>query len=676
MNDLSLRPIGSQQRVADCRTLYALYQGRHHHDIQAGMRALGHERWNRRCLYASRDRSGRRIPGWPERFGFKSEPPASAGGLTPASEQAQGKTVSPTPQPKPPANFRSWLLSVSPEYKWNWKYQQHIIEKLKLVYEGKLKRLMIFVPPRHGKSELVTVRFAAWCLRNKPKMNIIIGSYNQKLANRFSRKIRNITAHAAAIGSMSSADGQSVPPAIAGGLSDDAADAVPRGKRRAVADADTPTAASATPEAVPRMRRIQTDAEWETAEGGGVRAVGVGAGITGFGADLIIIDDPVKSRAEAESQTIRDNLGHWFNDDLYTRLEPGGSIILIQTRWHEDDLAGRLLREMAEDHEAEQWEVIEFPALAEPKPEPPATAGGLTTDADNVGEEILPEPKPHLYYTIRGRCIPIRTIGNPTSAAEFPAGPQKITGGFGPNTGGSAETSPQPKASEDWRDELGRALGEPLCPQRFPLERLMQVKRKLGTYSFSALYQQRPTPAEGGFFKRHWFKIVDFAPPHLKWKRGYDLGIKADPGSDFTATARVGRDRDGNIYIDRVFRKRMEYPEQRRSILGLIHKEWDTEHLIEASANGNAVIQDLRRERSIMNRKFRGIRVRESKTARAFTWNALAEEGRVHLVRGAWNSEFIDEACAFPTGPHDDQIDAVSIAVRSLMEVGQRFYAF
>ena len=89
--------------------------------------------------------------------------------------------------------------------------------------------------------------------------------------------------------------------------------------------------------------------------------VGVGSGVTGFGAGLIIIDDPIKSRAEAESQTFRDNLHDWFNDDLYTRLEPGGAIILIQTRWHEDDLAGRLLRE-AQEEGGEQWEVVNLPA--------------------------------------------------------------------------------------------------------------------------------------------------------------------------------------------------------------------------------------------------------------------------------------------------------------------------
>ena len=126
------------------------------------------------------------------------------------------------------------------------------------------------------------------------------------------------------------------------------------------------------------------------------------------------------------------------------------------------------------------------------------------------------------------------------------------------------------------------------------------------------------------------------------------------------------------MYIDRVLRRRMEYPEQRRAILGLIADERDTEHFIEKSANGNAVIQDLRRERGITDRHFRGVEVRESKTARAFTWNALAEEGRVHLIRSAWNTEFIDEACSFPGGVNDDQIDAVSIAVKMLREEKKR----
>src|SRR5205823_1580955 len=96
-------------------------------------------------------------------------------------------------------------------------------------------------------------------------------------------------------------------------------------------------------------RRTNSAAEWETPEGGGVRAVGVGSGVTGYGASLIIIDDPIKSRAQAQSETWRERVWDWFNDDLTTRLEPDAAIILIQTRWHEDDLAGRLLRQMKEE---------------------------------------------------------------------------------------------------------------------------------------------------------------------------------------------------------------------------------------------------------------------------------------------------------------------------------------
>lgn len=171
---------------------------------------------------------------------------------------------------------------------------------------------MITVPPRHGKSEMTTIRYATWRLERNPEMRVIIGAYNQTLANKFSRKARRI-----AESRMS--------------LSRD---------RTAVED-------------------------WETTAGGGLRAVGVGAGITGQGGDLIIIDDPVKNREEANSETYRNKVWDWYTDDLYTRLEPGGSIILIMTRWHEDDLGGRIL----DSKEADQWVIVRLPAEAETKTE-------------------------------------------------------------------------------------------------------------------------------------------------------------------------------------------------------------------------------------------------------------------------------------------------------------------
>lgn len=171
------------------------------------------------------------------------------------------------------------------------------------------------MPPRHGKSEMVTFRYTAWRLSQDPSLNVIIGSYNQRLANKASRRILRISSDCRAV--------------------------------------------EKPPKGVTLARSV---AEWETGGGGTVRAVGVGAGIAGFGAGLVVIDDPVRNRADAESTTYRDKVWDWFNDDIYTRLEPKAAIILIQTRWHEDDLAGRLLKEMADG--GEEWEVVRLPAIA------------------------------------------------------------------------------------------------------------------------------------------------------------------------------------------------------------------------------------------------------------------------------------------------------------------------
>lgn len=203
--------------------------------------------------------------------------------------------------------FGDWLPEVTPSFRWDWAHLVLIRQQLERVARGEVDRLILTVPPRHGKSELATIRFPAWLLEEDPKRRVIIGAYSQTLANKFSRKCRNIARQRIALNE----------------------------ERTAVDD-------------------------WETAQGGGVRAAGVGAGVTGMGANLIVIDDPVKNREEANSEVYRQKVWDWYTDDLYTRLEPGGAIILIMTRWHEDDLAGRLLA----DTEGDRWEVVNLPALA------------------------------------------------------------------------------------------------------------------------------------------------------------------------------------------------------------------------------------------------------------------------------------------------------------------------
>ncbi|MEQ1603762.1 MAG: terminase family protein [Pyrinomonadaceae bacterium] len=596
---------------------------------------------------------------------------------------------------------------------------------------------MIFVPPRHGKSELVTVRYAAWTLKNDPAKNVIIGSYGQSLANRFSRKIKRVLGDDWALTAEAlrrredeeernnageptyteqKREHQGIPQCFS-----------PRLRDSAVKNSD-----EECPFPFVSSRPKNTEAEWETSKGGGLRAVGVGAGVTGFGADLIIVDDPVKSRAEAESKTQREAVWNWFNDDLYTRLEPDGKIILIQTRWHEDDLAGRLLRQMNEG-EGEHWDVINLSAIALGAGNAAApgcntgssgvTALGredreiqqstfhLTAASDNTGRSI--DPKHHhaggTGVAGEGARVPVKVIGYPrlysrlagsaaapgcntgSSGVTAPPNekadqydPTSYSGSIDPNlhhaggTGVAGEGTCVPvKDARPPVDQLDRQPGESLWPSRFSIEKLEQRRKQLGTYSFSSLYQQQPVPAEGGMFKREWFgRIISAPPPGLRWIRGYDLGVTATADSDYTASFRVAFDGEGNMYIDGGFRRRMEFPEQRRYILTRLAVEANTEHVIEGTLNGLAVVQAITSERPPRGHLVRAVKVRDPKTSRALEWINIAEQGRLLLVRGAWNEEFIDECCSFPLGTHDDQVDAVSLAVKARRLASNRLHRF
>jgi predicted phage terminase large subunit-like protein len=193
------------------------------------------------------------------------------------------------------------------------QHHEQIAAKLEAVERGEIDRLMIFMPPRHGKSELASKRFPAWCLGRKPERQIIAASYNSDLANDFGRNVRNLVAEP---------EFQHVFPAVS--LAPDS-------------------------QAANRMN---------TNHGGAYVAAGVGTAVTGRGAHIALIDDPFKDREEADSERRRELVWDWYRSTLYTRLMPGGSIVLIQTRWHEDDLAGRLL-----EQERDQWDVLDLPAL-------------------------------------------------------------------------------------------------------------------------------------------------------------------------------------------------------------------------------------------------------------------------------------------------------------------------
>jgi predicted phage terminase large subunit-like protein len=189
-----------------------------------------------------------------------------------------------------------------------------LIEHLEAVEQGKIRRLMIQCPPRHGKSTLASQFFPAWYLGRHPERGIITASYGQELADDFGRRVRDL---------LRNPYHRVIFPACR--LADDATS----------------------------FRSFRTTAR------GTYYATGRGGAITGRGADLLIGDDLLKDHAEANSEVIRRSLHEWYASVAYTRLHPGAGIILVQTRWHEDDLAGRILREHPAD-----WTVLNMPAIA------------------------------------------------------------------------------------------------------------------------------------------------------------------------------------------------------------------------------------------------------------------------------------------------------------------------
>ena len=192
-----------------------------------------------------------------------------------------------------------------------------IAEKLERIAAGDLKRLIVNMPPRHSKSEFASYLMPSWFLGRNPKLKIIQATMNTELAVRFGRKVRDL-----------------------------------------IAD---PIYKEIFP-GTDLKQDSQAAGRWETSAGGEYFAAGVGAAMTGRGADLLIIDDP-HSEQDALSASAYDNAYEWYTSGPRQRLQPGGSIIIVQTRWSKKDITGRLLNAQAKDVMADQWDVVEFPAI-------------------------------------------------------------------------------------------------------------------------------------------------------------------------------------------------------------------------------------------------------------------------------------------------------------------------
>ena len=232
-------------------------------------------------------------------------------------------------------DFTTWT---SPRYQVNWHHRT-LAEALTKMERGEIKRLMVFMPPRHGKSELVSRRYPAFLLGRNPDAHIISASYSATLASAMNRDVQRII--------------------------------------------DSPEYAELFPEtklSTGTGYLRNSDVFEIVGRKGYYLSAGVGGGITGRGADFAIIDDPIKNRAEAESKVFRDKVFDWFTSTLYTRLEKDAKVLITLTRWHEDDLAGRLLQLAESDPQADQWMVISYPAIRLDMKDP--------TDPRKLGEAL------------------------------------------------------------------------------------------------------------------------------------------------------------------------------------------------------------------------------------------------------------------------------------------------
>ena len=224
-------------------------------------------------------------------------------------------------QNKAKNDFLSFVKCVWPDFV-EGSHHRHIADKFNKLATGEINRLIINMPPRHTKSEFASYLFPAWMIGRNPKMKIMQVSHNAELASRFGSKVRNL---------MNSKEYKQI-------FGD-----------------------------VTLREDSKAKGRWETNHGGEYFAAGVGGSITGRGADLLIIDDP-HTEQDSMSDSAMDRAYEWYNSGPRQRLQPGGRICVVMTRWATDDLTGRLIKSQSEP-KADKWDVIEFPAIL-PNDEP------------------------------------------------------------------------------------------------------------------------------------------------------------------------------------------------------------------------------------------------------------------------------------------------------------------
>ena len=444
---------------------------------------------------------------------------------------------------------------------------ERVADAVRRVEAGETVFLAVSMPSRMGKTTTLSRYLPLWVLRQHPNWPVMLTSHSPSLATQWGRDLRRLVQKHPDLGVTIAPDAGAVQ-------------------------------------------------EWQTTEGGTVISRSIGGSITGHGAKVLVIDDPHKGLAEAHSEVARNKVWDWWRGEAFTRLDRSGAlVIVVMTRWHEDDLIGRLT---SREHEGnpDEWEVISFPAIAQ--------------TADVIG----------------------RNPGDPLLSPQVPD-----------------ETREQ--ALTTW-ERIRVAVGEYVWAAIYLCAPAPSKGQIIDVQWFQYWTTNPDNVTEDG--RVTYLDPLEPAPPgqNGRWLDSWDMAFKATADSDYVVGSRWLM-RDATRYLIQQHRARLTFTQTVAKL-----QEWAAptgtglhvyERLVEDKANGPAVIDALKTK--ISGLIAIPVNAKDSKIARARSVTPLLEAGNVripypHDPGNEWVLEYLSEFRAFPNGTHDDQVDSTVQALRRL----------
>lgn len=446
-------------------------------------------------------------------------------------------------------DFLSFIQHVYPGYKVG-PHHRKLAFFIEEIAAGRLKRVMVSIAPRMGKSEMISYLAPAWFLGKYPQKKIIMASHTADLAVNFGRRVRNLVS------------------------SDLFKDIFPQ---------------------VSLQADSKSASRWGTNFNGEYHAMGVGGAMAGKGGDLVLIDDP---HSEQEGKMNDPKAFHdayeWFQSGPLQRLMPGGAIIIVMTRWSKTDLIGQIIDHSIKNDDADQWEVIQFPAIFEDEKE---------------------------------------------------------------------------------KNENGTPIVRSLWPEFWPVEELLAKRASMDIRYWQSQYLQDPTSEEGALIKSGWWKTwEESSPPSCEFLiMSIDSAHETNNRADYTAMQVWGvfmneTTNNYNIILLNSINERLEFPDLKKRFLEE-YKEWMPDStIVEKKSSGSALFQEMTRL---------GVPISEftpgkgsDKIARVNSVTDLFSSGIVWAPDMRWAREVISQCNDFPSGTHDDQVDAMTLALMRFRQGG------